>query len=242
MSRRRDAAAVRGTVPDVVVRRLVLYLRILQDIDAKDRPYISSKELGELAGISPPQVRKDLAVFGEFGKQGVGYDIDYLREELRDILHVNRAINIVLVGAGDLGVAISRYNLRRFARERNYPFRLVAIFDNDPAKIGRRVENKVEIRPVEELGQVVAEMQAAMAIITVPASAAQAVADTIVRAGIKAILNFAPVKLKVPPDVRLHYSDVALEMEQLAFYLPQPATQAVAVREGTAGEEGEGTA
>jgi len=221
MSPRRDPGSARGPVPDVVVRRLVLYLRILQEIDGQERPYISSKELGELAGISPPQVRKDLAVFGEFGKQGVGYDVGYLRQELRDILQVNRAINIALVGAGDLGVAISRYNLRRFAREQGYPFRLVAIFDNDPAKIGRLVENKVEIRPVQELAQAVTDLQVAIAIITVPASAAQSVADDIVRAGIKAILNFAPVKLKVPPDVRLHYSDVALEMEQLAFYLPR---------------------
>ncbi len=206
--------------PEVVVRRLALYLRLLQGLgeDGGER-FISSKELGDKAGVNSAQVRKDLALFGEFGKQGVGYEVGYLREELRSILNANRTVNICLVGAGELGTAISRYNLRRFSREKNYPFRLVACFDNDPAKVGRKIDKVVEIYPLDEIQQRVRELGIEMAIVTVPAEAGQIVTDKLTAAGIKAILNFAPVKLFVPSNVRLQHSDVSLELQQLAYYL-----------------------
>ncbi|MHB0885914.1 MAG: redox-sensing transcriptional repressor Rex [Bacillota bacterium] len=206
--------------PEVVVRRLALYLRLLQGLgDEGGERFISSKELGEKAGVNSAQVRKDLALFGEFGKQGVGYEVGYLREELRSILNANRTVNISLVGAGELGTAVSRYNLRRFAREKNYPFRLVACFDTDPAKIGKKIDKVVEIFPLSDIPAKIRDLGVEMAIITVPAEAAQEVADKLVAGGIKAILNFAPVKLFVPSNIRLQVADVSLELQQLAYYL-----------------------
>lgn len=209
----------RRRVPDVVVRRLAFYLRALEELGAGDQDrFISSQELGVRAGVSAAQVRKDLALFGEFGKQGVGYQVRLLREELRRILNVHRPINVGIVGVGELGTALARYNLRRLAGEPGYPFRLVALFDDDPAKIGHRVDD-VEISPAALIPALVKERKVKIMIITVPAAVAQGVAELCVAGGVKAILNFAPCKIQVPPQVRLHYSDVSLELEQLAFYL-----------------------
>lgn len=181
--------------------------------------YISSQELGERAGVSPAQVRKDLASFGEFGKQGVGYEAHYLREELRSILNLHRRINVAIIGVGELGTALARYVSRRAAREERYPFRITGLFDSDPDKIGRVAEPGIEIMSPERLPEMTTEESLEMAIITVPASAAQSVADLCAKAGIKAILNFAPAKVFVPDGVRVHYSDVSLELQQLAYYL-----------------------
>ena len=205
--------------PDVVIQRLALYLRLLQQMGDDAERFISSKELGERAGVNAAQVRKDLALFGEFGKQGVGYEVGYLREELRQILNANKIINIGLVGAGELGTALTRYNLRRFSRERNYPFRMVACFDADPAKVGKKIDKVVEIFPFDQLAEKVREMNIEMMIIAVPAEVAQVVVDACIAAGIRAMLNFAPTKIFVPQNVRLHYSDVSLELQQLAYYL-----------------------
>lgn len=206
--------------PDVVVRRLALYLRVLDELAADGEPrFIPSKELGERAGVSPAQVRKDLAFFGEFGKQGVGYDAALLREELRTILKVHRTIAVGLAGVGELGTALARYLLRRRVLDPGYPFRLAACFDVDPAKVGTRIERDLAIRHTGELADAVREERIEIFIIAVPAGAAQDVADRCVAAGVRAILNFAPVKLTVPPDVRLHYADVGLELQQLAYYL-----------------------
>ncbi|MEW6032223.1 MAG: redox-sensing transcriptional repressor Rex [Bacillota bacterium] len=210
----------RFRVPDVVIRRLVLYLRILSEMDlGEGRVYISSQELGDRAGVSPAQVRKDLASFGEFGKQGVGYDAAYLREEIRSILNLHRTVNVAIIGVGELGTALARYVSRRAGRERRYPFRVAACFDSDPEKIDRVIEPGIKIRPPEELAETVERESIDIAVITVPAAAAQAVADQCVKAGVRALLNFAPVKLFVPENVRVHYSDVSLELQQLAYYL-----------------------
>jgi len=206
--------------PEVVIRRLALYLRILQQIeDQEGSPYLSSKELGERAGVNSAQVRKDLALFGEFGKQGVGYEIAFLRQELKSILNVDRTLNVGLVGVGELGTALLRYIFRRFDGDPHYPFRLVAGFDADDSKIGREFEDGVLIHHVDEIGEKVKELDIKMFVITVPANAAQGVVDDCVEAGIKGILNFAPTKIFVPPHVRLHHSDVSLELQQLAYYL-----------------------
>jgi len=207
-------------VPDVVIRRLVIYLRILTEMDLGTGPnFISSQELGERAGVSPAQVRKDLASFGEFGKQGVGYEAHYLRDELKAILNLDRQVNVAVFGFGELGTALTRYVARRAARDERYPFRVAAVFDSDPKKIGQTAEPGVEVSPPEALPELVRKKALDIVIIAVPATAAQSVADLCVKAGIRAILNFAPTKLFVPDDVRVHYSDVSLELQQLSYYL-----------------------
>ncbi len=207
-------------VPEVVIRRLVIYLRILSEMDLGTGPnYISSQQLGERAGVSPAQVRKDLASFGEFGKQGVGYEAHYLRDELRSILNLDRPVNVAVFGFGELGTALTRYVARRAARDEGYPFRISAVFDSDPQKIGQTAEQGVEVSPPEALPEVAKEKALDIVIIAVPAAAAQGVVDLCVKGDIRAILNFAPAKLFVPENVRVHYSDVSLELQQLSYYL-----------------------
>lgn len=206
-------------ISDAVVRRLPLYLRVLDEaMAAGDSKLMSSHELGERSGVSPALVRKDLAWFGEFGKQGVGYEVGYLREELRKILNLDREIRIGLIGIGSLGHALVRYNQQRFHEDDRFNLHIVALFDNDPAKLGQWLDS-MPIRPLEALPEVAREQHLQIAIVTVPASAAQQVVDRCVEAGIRAILNFAPAKLVVPPGVHLANVDVSLEMQRLAYYL-----------------------
>ncbi len=207
----------RPRIPDVVVRRLPLYLRVLDELDGKGRTHVSSQELGERAGLTPAQVRKDLTVFGEFGKQGIGYEVRYLRHELQDILHLNRPVNIGLIGAGSLGTAVARYNLTGDLQHAGKQMHIKAIFDVNPSKIGKEIEG-VPIFGVDEMTEKIRELDIKMVVIAVPASAAQEVADIATAAGVKTILNFAPARLQVPEDVRIHSSDVTLELQSLAFY------------------------
>jgi len=179
---------------------------------------MSSQELGERAGVSPALVRKDLAWFGEFGKQGVGYEVSYLRDELRRILNLDEKIRVALVGVGSLGQALTRYNKNRTEQDRSFNIEIVALFDNDPRKFGKTIEG-IAIRPVSELAQVVKELGVQMAIVTVPADQAQVVVDAVVQAGIRAILNFAPTKLVVPEGVHVASADLSLELQRLAYYL-----------------------
>jgi len=208
----------RRRVPDVVVRRLAVYLRILREVDLSDNRFVSSAELGEWAGVTPAKVRKDLAMFGEFGKQGVGYQGANLRRELSRILNTDRTIEVAIIGLGELGAALSRYIQRRRVGSDEYPFRVAALFDVDPAKVGTSLEGVV-VDHLDALPARVREGKVKLAVISVPAAAAQEVADRAVAAGVRAFLDFAPVKLKVPPHVRVHYSDVSLELHQLAFFL-----------------------
>lgn len=205
--------------PEVVIRRLAIYLRVLGQCEEEREAFVSSKELGERAGVTSAQVRKDLAMFGEFGKQGVGYEICNLKDELRRILNVNRVINTALVGTGELGMALARYNLRRAQRQDDYPFHLVAAFDVDPQKIGRKIERTVDIYSFERIPTVLRDLNVSIAIVTVPASAAQEVVDRCIEGGVRGILNFAPAKVTVPKGVKLQNADVTLDLQQLAFYL-----------------------
>lgn len=206
-------------ISDAVVRRLPLYLRVLEEVSRdEDRKLMSSQELGERAGVSPALVRKDLAWFGEFGKQGVGYEISYLQDELRRILNLNESIRVALIGAGSLGEALTRYNRSRFEQDRSFNVQIVAVFDNDPKKFGRIIDT-IPVTPLERLAETTKEMGIRMAIITVPAESAQTVADMVVEAGIQAILNFAPTKLTVPEHVRVASADLSLELQRLAYYL-----------------------
>lgn len=206
-------------ISDAVVRRLPLYLRVLEDVSRdEDRKLMSSQELGERAGVSPALVRKDLAWFGEFGKQGVGYEVSYLRDELRRILNLNDKIRVALIGVGSLGQALTRYNKSRTEQDRSFNIEIVALFDNDPGKFGKSIEG-LTIRPFSELTKIAKELGVRMAIVTVPVDQAQEVVDAVVQAGIRAILNFAPTKLVVPEGVHVASADLSLELQRLAYYL-----------------------
>lgn len=200
-------------IPDIIISRLPVYLRALCYLREQGRQTTSSKELGEKIGISPAQIRKDLSQFGEFGKQGTGYNISFLIEKLREILHVDRVWDVAVVGMGDMGHALARY--QGFA---NRGFRVAMVFDSDPAKIGERVGEFV-IRDAREMVSAIRQAGIRIAMICVPAQAAQEVANKLVEAGVKAILNYAPISLSVPADVRVQYIDPAIGLQRMTYYL-----------------------
>ena len=203
-------------VPQVVIKRLPAYLRVLEELDAAETPIVSSQELGRQTGVSSGQVRKDLTNFGVFGKQGVGYSTAGLRAELRRILRLDQVIPVGLVGAGHLGLAVARYDQER---ERRQPWgtHLVAIFDKDPRKIGSLVGPLI-VRDISEFEAVLAALGIKIILIAVPGGEAQSIVDRAVKSGVRALLNFAPVNLNVPDGVTLHTADVGLELEALAYY------------------------
>lgn len=200
-------------IPDIVVGRLPIYLRALNFLAAEGREITSSQELGDRLGISSAQIRKDLSHFGEFGKQGTGYEIKFLREQLMRILQVDRLWDVVLVGAGDLGHALVHY-----AGFEGRGFRIVAVFDNNPAKIGEQL-GTLTIQDVEQLGDVVRERGIRMAIIATPASAAQPVVETLAGSGIRAILSYAPITVTVPSGIKVQYIDPVSHLQRMTFYL-----------------------
>lgn len=202
-------------VPDIVVGRLPIYLRALSFLKADNRETTSSQELGDRLGISSAQIRKDLSHFGEFGKQGTGYDIRYLESNLKQILHVDRMWDVVLIGAGDLGQALANY--RGFAGR---GFRIAAVFDKDPSKVGKELSENLIIEDVENLSARAKEAGWKIAIIAVSAEAAQAVANTLIEAGVPAILNYAPISLISPSGVRVEQIDPTVHLQHLTYYLP----------------------
>lgn len=206
-------------ISDAVVRRLPLYLRVLDElVKTGDIQLISSHELGQRAGVGSALVRKDLAWFGEFGKQGVGYEVEFLRNELLGILNLDKPHKVILIGAGSLGIALTRYNIKRFQEDNSFNLQIVGLFDNDAGKIGAMHEG-IEVKPFSKMEQFIANENVQMAIITVPAASAQDVAVRVVKAGVGAILNFAPVKLELPDHVKLASADLTLELQRLAYYL-----------------------
>ena len=208
-------------ISDAVIRRLPLYLRVLDDLaNESETESISSQELGVRAGVGPALVRKDLAWFGEFGKQGVGYEIGFLRDELRKILNLDSNLPVGLVGVGSLGVALTRYHLKRFAEDESFNLELAVLFDSDVAKIGGSVEG-IPVHGLEDIPSQVQEKGLKIVIITVPAQDAQDVANQFIHAGIQGILNFAPVKLQAPDTVHVVNTDVSLELQRLAYYVPK---------------------
>lgn len=198
-------------IPNPAVHRLSIYLRHLEAIHALQQRTISSKQLGQALGYSDAQVRKDLAYFGQFGHPGVGYRVEDMIRELRKILGTDKTWNVLLVGAGNLGRALMTY--RGFLRK---GFRLAAVFDADPAKHGRRFGD-LDIQPVGAIAHAVETLQIRMAMIAVPPESAQQVADMLVAAKVRGILNFAAVSLAVPPDIYVQSVDLALQLEQLSF-------------------------
>ena len=199
----------------MTIRRLSLYTRCLAQLEEDGIKTISSQGFAERFQLNSAQVRKDLAYFGEFGVRGIGYYVSSLRAELQKILGLDREWRVALVGFGNLGSALFRY--RGFARE---GFRVAAIVDDDPAKLGRTA-NGLAILPLAELPRAVKQSGIQIGVIAVPAEAAQLVADRLVAAGVRAILNFAPARLRVPREVRLQNVDLSIELENLSFHLAQ---------------------
>lgn len=200
-------------IPDIVIGRLPLYLRALTHLAEKGQTTTSSHELGQRLGISSAQIRKDLSHFGEFGKQGTGYHIKFLIEQLRQILHLNIEWSIAVVGAGYLGHALAHY---QGFQQRG--FRVAWVFDNDPIRIGEMV-NGVLVRHIDDMITCLRQEHVQMALLAVPTDAAQKTADMLVEAGIKAILSYAPINLKVPASVQVQYSDPVVQMQRMTFYL-----------------------
>ena len=208
-----ERSMVRSNIPDIVVGRIPLYLRELTEMVSEGKVITSSQELGQRLGISSAQIRKDLSQFGEFGKQGTGYNITYLAEQLRRILKVDQLWNVILVGAGDLGRAVANYG--GFI---DRGFRITRIYDIDPFKIGQRAGGFI----IHDAASMVDDLQKEdykIAMLAVPASDAQSVTDLLVEAGIQAILCYAPVSLNVPEGVKIQYIDPVLRLQHMTYYV-----------------------
>ncbi|MBP7937280.1 MAG: redox-sensing transcriptional repressor Rex [Phycisphaerae bacterium] len=201
-------------VPGPSVRRLSLYLRELEGLLRQQCRTVSSLQLGKILGLTDAQVRKDLANFGQFGHPGVGYRVEETIGQIRRILGTDRVWNVLLAGAGNLGRALLSY--RGFAGK---GFEIVAVFDNDPEKVGQKIGpgSELEVLSVESLAEVVRRFRIEIAILCLPCEVAQPMADRLVQAGIRGILNFAPTTLAVPSPVALAGVDLAVHLEQLAF-------------------------
>jgi len=200
-------------IPDIIVARLPIYLLALQHLMRDGRQVTSSQELGEKLGISSAQIRKDLSQFGEFGKQGTGYNIPYLADEIRKILKLDRIWDIVLVGAGDIGRAIAGY---QGFYDRG--FQVVMIFDIDSEKVGTTLHSLV-VQDVTYMGDIVRQAGIKVAMIAVPVTDAQHVAEQLVEAGVRAILNYAPIALHLPPEVRVENFDPLIHLQKMTYYL-----------------------
>ncbi len=203
----------KSQIPDIVVGRLPQYLRSLQRMVREGRQVTSSQELGERLGISAAQIRKDLSQFGEFGKQGTGYNIEYLIEQLRQILHVDHEWDVAVVGAGDIGSAVARY--KGFA---DRGFRVAMIFDNDPEKVGKTIGQYI-IQDSSQMIECVRQAGIKIAMLSVPAAMAQAVTDQLVQAGVRAILCYAPISINVPRGVYIQSIDPSIHLQRMTYHL-----------------------
>jgi len=200
-------------IPEETIRRLPIYLRGLLFSSQMKYKRVSSHELSEFVGISPCQIRKDLSYFGEFGKRGIGYDIEKLSSEIRKILKLDVVRKAVLVGAGNLGSAVLTYPGFKM-----YNFDITAAFDADPRKIGKKIKNIT----IEDIGTIasVKKRKIDLGIIAVPHEAAQKTADALVKAGVKAILNFSPCYITVPKRIKVITIDIAMDLARLPYYMP----------------------
>ena len=203
----------RSDIPDIVVGRLPIYLRALARLAQAGQSITSSHELGKRLGISSAQIRKDLSHFGEFGKQGTGYNVANLSEELKRILNVNHEWKVALIGMGDLGRALAHYG--GFS---DRGFRITHTFDNDPSKIGRVIDG-FEVLPVDKITEVIKAEYIRIAMIATPADAAQDVAEMAIEAGIRAILNYAPIVLAISKEIRVQYIDPVTHLQHMTYYL-----------------------
>ena len=200
-------------IPDIVIGRLPLYLRALQYMLLENHFVTSSNELSERLGISAAQIRKDLSQFGEFGKQGTGYQVEFLITKLKQIMHIDTTWDVIIVGAGDIGHGIARY-----PGFKNQGFRVTKVFDNNPEKIGLKIGDFI-VEDSTKMANAIREANIKIAMIAVPASQAQQVADILVNAGIKAILNYAPITLNLPAGIKIQYIDPVVHLQRMTFYL-----------------------
>jgi redox-sensing transcriptional repressor len=208
-----DGAAERLSLG--VAARLSRYLQVLTQAKKMGKETISSQELADYTHVNSTQIRRDLSGFGKFGKRGVGYNVDSLVSQIRKILHTTGKHNLALFGAGHLGQAIAGSDI--FA---DHGFRVVAIFDTDPAKIGNSVSETLTVRPYADLDRVVEEEEVVVGVLAVPTEAAQQVADDLVEAGVRIIFNYSEALLQVPPEVTVHTSSPAVDLlYALYFYL-----------------------
>ncbi len=200
-------------IADSTVRRLSAYLRFLEDFEQRGLTTISSEELAKRGGTTSAQVRKDLSFFGSFGKRGLGYSVPELAGRLREILGLGREWRVIIVGAGKIGAALAQY---RGFRQRG--FIILAAYDINPEKVGRKLDGVV-VRDFEQIERDIEREHPDIVVLTVPGDEAQAVLDRVVKAGVKAILNFAPTQLQAPPDVAVKSVNMAMELEGLSFAL-----------------------
>ena len=218
----------RGPIPEATVTRLPVYLRALMDLAESGTHTVSSESLADAAGVNSAKVRKDLSHLGSYGTRGVGYDVAYLIHQVRRVLGLTQDWSIVIVGIGNLGHALANY--------KGFPergFRVVALVDSDRSKVGERVGD-LAIQHVDDLPKIVRRNRVAIGVIATPPAAAQDVADRLVGAGIRSILNFAPAVITVGPDVSVRKVDLAIELQILAFYEQRKATLAEVKRRGRA--------
>ncbi|HEX4949269.1 MAG TPA: redox-sensing transcriptional repressor Rex [Blastocatellia bacterium] len=204
-------------ISELTTSRLSLYLRCLDELASEGVERISSKAMAEQFALNSAQIRKDLAYFGEFGVRGVGYSVSELRRQLREILGLNTEHNVAIVGAGNLGIALATYggfNVNGF--------RMVAIFDSDPKKIGKETRDGLPIQDVRELSAVIQREKIEIVVFAIPAAAAEKLLDEVTAAGVKAVLNFAPVRLQPKPGVKIKHVDFAISLESLSYFLAQP--------------------
>ena len=209
----------RKNIPSVTINRLSIYHRclekLIENIDKVKPKYISSPEIAEMTGINSAQIRKDLAYFGEFGKRGIGYPLIDLSRELKKILGLDRKWSVIIAGAGNLGKALVKY--KGFQKR---GFIIKGIFDNNPSKIGKKLDH-IFIYDIKEIEKFIQAENINIGILVVPADSAQEVADKMVAGGVKAILNFAPVHIVLPPEIKIHNVDLSIEFEGLTYYLSQ---------------------
>jgi redox-sensing transcriptional repressor len=199
------------SIPEATVARLAVYLRVLGGLADGGRSTVSSGELASAAGVNPAGLRKDLSHLGPCGTRGVGYEVRTLRDRIAGVLGVERSRACVLVGIGNLGAALADY-----AGFGSRGFEFVGLFDAAPDRVGQRIGGQV-VRPVDELEAVVEETQASLGVLATPAEVAQQVCDRLVAAGVRSILNFAPVSLSAPPEVDVRQVDLSVELQVLAF-------------------------
>jgi redox-sensing transcriptional repressor len=200
-------------IADSTVRRLSAYLRFLEDFEGRGLTTISSEELAKRGGTTSAQVRKDLSFFGSFGKRGLGYSVPELSRQLREILGLGRDWRVVIIGAGKIGAALAQY---RGFRQRG--FVILGAYDSNPEKIGKTVEG-MAVSDIAQMERDFARGIPDIVVLTVPAEVAQGVLDRVVKAGVKAVLNFAPTQLQAPPDVTVKTVNMAMELESLSFAL-----------------------
>jgi redox-sensing transcriptional repressor len=203
-------------ISELTTNRMSVYLRCLNELAAKGEKTVSSDNLAKQFHLNSAQIRKDLAYFGEFGVRGVGYYVDDLREQLRKILGLNTQHCVAIIGAGRLGTALADYY---GLTQTN--FSVAALFDADPKKIGQRVGN-LEVFDIKDFAHLAKKDKIDVAVIAVPAAFAQSVLESVIKAGIKAVMNFAPVPLKVEGDVKVKTVDLTISLESLSYFLAQP--------------------